>query len=129
MNASLFIAKMFGLYIIILALILLFKRGLFKRVMEDFSRNYAVLFLTGIFTIFIGLAIILTHNIWVKNWTVIITIFGWMALIKGIWLLAFPETVSKFSDLYTRGKALPIVHAIIALLVGIYLTYMGFFAA
>lgn len=127
MNASLFIARMFGLYILILAPILLFKRELFKRVMEDFSKNYAVLFLTGIFTLIIGLAIVLTHNIWVMNWTVIITIFGWAALIKGICFLAFPGSLSKFSDFYSKAKVFPVVHAVIALLVGIYLTYMGFF--
>jgi uncharacterized membrane protein len=128
MNATLFIAKLLGFYAIILASILLFKRELFKRVMEDFSKNYAVLFLTGIFTLIIGLAMVLTHNRWVMNWTVIITIFGWAALIKGIWLLAFPDSLSKFTNLYTEAKVFPVVHAVIALLVGIYLTYMGFFA-
>jgi hypothetical protein len=127
MNATLFIARMFGLYIIIMAFILLFRRGLFQKFMEDFSKNYAVLFLTGIFTLFFGLAIVLTHNIWVMNWTVIITILGWLALIKGIWFLAFPDSISKFSHFYTKAKVFPVVHAVIALLFGIYLTYMGFF--
>ncbi|MGB2599251.1 MAG: hypothetical protein WBB86_06695 [Candidatus Omnitrophota bacterium] len=128
MNATLFIAKMFGLYIIIMTSIMLLRRGLFQKFMEDFSKNYAVVFLTGIFTLFFGLAIILTHNIWVMNWTVIITIFGWLALIKGIWFLAFPDSLSKFTDFYTEAKVFPVVHAVVGLLFGIYLTYMGFFA-
>ena len=127
MNATLFIARMFGLYIIIMASILLFRRGIFIKFMEDFSKNYAVAFLTGIFTLIIGLAIVLTHNIWIWNWTVIITIVGWLSLIKGIWFIAFPDSMSKFASFYAKAKVFPVVHAVIALLVGIYLTYMGFF--
>lgn len=127
MNATLFIARMFGLYIIIMASILLFRRDIFIKFMEDFSKNYAVAFLTGIFTLIIGLAIVLTHNIWAWNWTVIITLFGWAALIKGVWFIAFPDSMSKFSDFYAKAKVFPVVHAVIALLLGVYLTYMGFF--
>ena len=127
MNTTLFFARMFGLYIIIMGSLLLFKRDNFIKFMEDFSRNYAVAFLTGIFTLFFGLAIVITHNRWAWNWTVIITIIGWAALIKGIWFLAFPESISKFTDFYSKAKVFGTVHAVLALLFGIYLTYMGFF--
>ena len=126
MNASLFIARMLGLYIIIVVSIMLLKPGYIKRYIEEFSKNTGVILLAGIFTIFFGLAIILTHNIWAWNWTVIITIVGWIGLIKGIWLLAFPDSVSKLSDFYAKAKLFPTVHLVVALLIGIYLTYMGF---
>ena len=128
MNATLFIARMFGLYIIIMGTILLCRRNIFIKFMEDFSKNYAVSFLTGIITLIIGLAIVLTHNIWVMNWTVIITLVGWAALIKGVWFLAFPDSISKFASFYSEAKVFGVIHAIIALLFGAYLTYMGFFA-
>ena len=92
------------------------------------SKNAAVVFVWGLFTLIVGLAIVLVHNNWVKNWTVIITIFGWAGLIKGIWLIAFPDSVGEFFKFYEKGKIFPIVHAVGGLLMGIYLTYMGFFA-
>ena len=128
MNATLFIARMFGLTYIILALIMLFKRDLLGKVMEDFCKSTAGIFFTGAFTLIIGLAIILTHNNWAWNWTVVITILGWLCLVKGIWLIAFPESVSKLSNIYSKGKGFPLVQAVGGLLFGIYLTYMGFFA-
>jgi uncharacterized membrane protein len=127
MNATLFIARIFGISLIVITLTMLFKRDYFKNIMEDFSKNSAIIFTHGLFSLIIGLAIILTHNIWVMNWTVIITFFGWAGLVKGIWLIAFPDSISRFFEFYTKARVFPIIHAIGGLLFGIYLTYMGFF--
>ncbi|MGD2278557.1 MAG: hypothetical protein PVH45_00500 [Candidatus Omnitrophota bacterium] len=127
MNASLFIARIFGLYMVIIASVMLARPGHMKRFIEEFSRNTGVLLLSGIFALFFGLAVILTHNVWAWNWTVLITIIGWIGLIKGIWLITFPDSVGKLSEFYAGAKIFPVVHLTIALLLGIYLTYMGFF--
>jgi len=59
---------------------------------------------------------------------VIITIIGWLALIKGIWIIVFPNTVYKFMQAYQRNKSLQIAHPIIALILGTILSFFGFFA-
>ncbi|MEI6710821.1 MAG: hypothetical protein WCK88_00710 [bacterium] len=46
--------------------------------------------------IIIGALMIYVHNIWVADWTVLVTIIGWTALIKGIWLTVLPQSASKF---------------------------------
>ena len=127
MSAALFIARIFGLYIIIIASIMLLRPGHMGRFIKEFSENTGVILLAGVFTLFFGLAIILTHNVWAWNWTVIITLIGWIGLIKGIWLVAFPDSIRGLSDFYGRAKVFPVVHLTVALLLGIYLTYMGFF--
>ena len=76
----------------------------------------------------IGVVIILTHNVWVANWTVIITIIGWLGFIKGIWIIVFPDTVSKFMQAYQKNKNLLMVHSVVALIFGAVLTFFGFFA-
>jgi hypothetical protein len=40
--------------------------------------------------VIIGLLIVVSHNIWVKDYRVVITIFGWLSLVKGIAYMAFP---------------------------------------
>lgn len=55
----------------------------------------------GYLSLFLGLASVLLHNDWVLNWHVLITIFGWLALIKGILVIAWPE-MSKNTKYETR---------------------------
>ena len=128
METSVFIARIFGLCYLIVGAGLLFNRKVFQRVMEDFCKNAALVFFTGVFVLVIGVVIILTHNVWVANWTVIITIIGWLAFIKGIWMIIFPNTVSRFMQAYQKNKNLLTIHSIFALIFGVVLAFFGFFA-
>ena len=127
METSIFIARIFGLCYLILGAGLLFNRKTFQQIMEDFCKNTASVFYGGVFALVIGVVIILTHNVWVANWTVIITIIGWLAFIKGIWIIVFPNTVSKFMQAYQKNQNLLMVHGIAALIFGAVLTFLGFF--
>ena len=129
MGNSIFIARIFGLCYLIIGACLLYNRKAFQRIMEDFCKSAALVFFGGLFALVIGVVIVLRHNIWVANWTVMITIIGWLALIKGIWLIAFPNTVSTFMQAYQKNENLVIVHSIAALILGAILTYFGFFAS
>ena len=128
METSIFIARIFGLCYLIIGAGFMFNRKAFGQVMDDFCKNAALVFYGGVLALVIGVVIILTHNVWVTNWTVMITIIGWAGLIKGIWMIVFPNTVSKFMQAYQKNESLPVVHSIGALIFGVVLTYFGFFA-
>ena len=127
METSIFLAKLLGPYCIIVAVGVLFNLRTYQRVMEDFCKNSALIYLGGILALLIGLLIVLFHNIWVANWTVIITIFGWLGIIKGAWLIILPNTAAKFTIAYQKNTALLVVHLIIVLAIGVSLTIFGCF--
>ncbi|MCK4818514.1 hypothetical protein KA005_22280, partial [bacterium] len=112
METSVFIARIFGLCYLIIGTGFVFNRKAFQQVMEDFCKNAALVFYGGILALVVGVVIILTHNVWVADWTVIITIIGWLGLIKGIWIIVFPNTVSKFMQAYLKNENLLLVHSI-----------------
>jgi len=128
MATSVFIARVFGLSYLILGAGFMINRKAFRQVMVDFCKNAALVFFTGLFALVIGVVIILTHNVWVANWTVLITLIGWGGLIKGIWMIVFPNTVSKFMESYQKNENLLVIHSIVALILGAILTFFGFFA-
>ena len=128
METSIFIARIFGIFYLVAAAGMMFNRKAFQQVMEDFCKNAALVFYGGVLALVIGVVIILTHNVWVANWTVIITIIGWAGLIKGIWIIVFPNTVSKFMQAYQKNENLLMVHSIGVLIFGTVLTFFGFFA-
>jgi RsiW-degrading membrane proteinase PrsW (M82 family) len=81
--------------------------------------------MAGFLGVFGGLAIILSHNVWEMSWRVVITLFGWGALIKGITYVTFPGLIMRTGISLFEGKWRKISLAI-ALLVGCYLSYHGF---
>lgn len=38
-----------------------------------------------------GLAVVWFHNLWVRDWRVIVTCLGWMSILAGFFRMAFPD--------------------------------------
>jgi uncharacterized membrane protein HdeD (DUF308 family) len=43
-----------------------------------------VVYLSGVLMFVAGLAVVRVHNIWARNWTVLVTLTGWFFLVLGI---------------------------------------------
>jgi len=99
----------------------------YKKMFTDFKTSLAVMYLGGIFAFAIGFLLITFHNIWVKDISVIITIIGWMALIKGISILVLPKLMMKTMDIFINVKATTLrIMAGFIIILGALLTYVGF---
>jgi hypothetical protein len=48
------------------------------------TQNPPVIYLSGIIMFVSGLALVQAHNVWQKNWTVLITLAGWFLLLLGL---------------------------------------------
>ena len=96
---------------------------------REFVDSTALIYLAGILTLVAGLAITITHNVWVMGWPVVVTIFGWLAIIGGTLRMAFPDLVSKIgtSMLEKHSGLLPVSTALVGLL-GAVLTWYGYMA-
>ena len=128
MDTSIFVAKIFGLCYLIIGIGFLFNRQVFRQIMEDYCKNAALVFYGGLISLAVGLAIVLNHNVWTMHWPVIITILGWLAILKGIWIIVFPGSLQQFMGAYLENKKLQMFQMIFALLFGAALTFFGFFA-
>ena len=62
---------------------------------ESFLANRALVYVSGILALVAGLAIVNTHNLWVVDWRLIITLFGWALTLSGAARVMFPEPVKK----------------------------------
>ena len=129
MQSSIFLAKLLGPYCIIVAVGILFNRKIYQKLMEDFCKSTALIYMGGVLALFFGLLIVLFHNVWVGGWPVVITVFGWLGLIKGAWLIIFPNTVVRFTEAYQKNVVLLTVHLVIVFAIGAFLTIVGYFVA
>ena len=126
MGISIFLAKILGPCFVIIGVGILLNREFYQKVKEDFCKNAALLFYGGILALIIGLIIVLSHNVWVAKWPVIITIYGWGGIIKGTWLTVFPNSVFKFMEAYNKNKNLLLVHSLVIIVLGAALSILGY---
>ncbi len=126
MDNSILLAKFIGPYITVIGIGLLFNQKSFQKIMEDFLKNAALVYVTGLITFVAGLAVVISHNLWVLDWRVIITLLGWNVLIKGARLVISPDTSAKMAAVFVKNNKLVIIPWIIMLAIGIFLTTKGY---
>ncbi|MFA5337823.1 MAG: hypothetical protein WC330_05785, partial [Candidatus Omnitrophota bacterium] len=83
MHPSIFLAQLIGPFIVLISIGMLLNLKVYRQIIEDFLKSTALIYISGLITFVTGLAIVLFHNLWVADWRVIITVFGWLTLIKG----------------------------------------------
>ncbi len=123
MNLSVFFAQLFGLYLLIISVTGFLKRKFFLQVVKDLLHSPALIVFAGTFNILLGLTIAITHSIWEWNWKGLITLLGYLAILKGIIRVAFPTFDHMILHVLTKWYWL---FLLILFLIGLYLTYEGF---
>ena len=67
------------------------------QVVRDAMAEPARYFFMVMLTLVLGLVIIATHNAWVADWPVVVTLFGWILVVKSTLFLLFPKVIGLFS--------------------------------
>ncbi|MDE1207916.1 hypothetical protein [Tenacibaculum larymnensis] len=94
MDVSVFLLKFWGWYCIIFFFVLSFNPKRVKQIVDNLQ-DARFLIILSLFAIIIGLLNVLAHNIWEANIKLLVTLFGWLALIKGVILFTFPKQTIK----------------------------------
>jgi hypothetical protein len=126
MTASTFIARILGPLLVVIGIGLLVEGGSFAAIAGDFVQNGALIYLSGLISLAVGLAILNVHHIWEWDWAVVITIFGWLALIGGIFRILATSLVQRMADTVIANPRLLIVGGAATLVLGGFLTAMGY---
>lgn len=128
MEYSLFCAKIIGIFCFGMGCGMLLNGTYYQKLFSDVQKDALALLLGGIIALVIGLIMVFTHNLWVAEWTVIITIFGWMSLIKGLSILLMPTIVLSITRFAGKIKGTMMIAGIFMFALGAVFIYFGFFA-
>jgi uncharacterized protein YacL len=126
MDTSKFLAKVLGGYLIIVSNAMNVNMPQFITNVNNLINNAGLMLVSGFFTLIIGLLMVMSHNVWQWNWRVIITIFGWLALLKGASLVIYPQFLDQLSLLFISNTNAAFIGAGIDLILGLVLSYFGF---
>ena len=126
MDLSRFLAKCFGIYFLILTLAMFTNMPQFMQRIDSLIHDSNAMFVTGFFTLILGVMLVVGHNIWEKNWRVIITIIAWLTLLKGVLILYYPSGLSEFSMSIMGSATAAYCSAAFDFALGCILVYCGF---
>lgn len=126
MDISIFLAKAIGFYYIIMSLSFFIKKRKLKLQIINMMNNPGLVLATGFIVLIMGILIVVSHNIWTKDWRVIITIMGWMILIKGINVILFPEFLVNMSIKWLQNNTLYYITFYFVFIIGTTLIYYGY---
>lgn len=120
MNESILLAKILGIILTIIPTLYWFDKSEFiKNINPEKIKEHT--FPLGIFYTVIGAIMVSIHNIWILDWTLIITIFAWLSIIRGIIYTIRPRLAIFVLSKTINNKVL----IILIFLVGLFLLRKG----
>ena len=69
---------------------------------------------------------VMSHNLWLWNWRVIVTIISWLTLIKGASIIIYPNALDKITQLFLQNINVYYLAAGFNFILGVLLCYCGF---
>ena len=124
-----YLSRLLGLFAIVVALAMITYKQETVETIAALMSNSASVFAVGLIAVAAGLALILAHNVWSGGAaTVIVTLVGWLSLIKGLACLFLPQQTLAGLAGSQRYERLFYLSPVISLLLGFYLVYASSFA-
>jgi hypothetical protein len=121
-----YLSRLIGLYCILAALFMFTHKQLSVDTVTALLHSPMALFVTGLLTILLGLAMILGHNVWSGTLPVVVTLIGWATLVKGLVVLFLSPTEQPTLFLGELHYArLFYFYTAVSLALGLYLTVAG----
>ena len=126
MEMTLFIAQVMGVFFTVVGVGILLNPMRMKNAMEEVKRNYLFPYFGGVTALFIGLLIVLNHNVWDGLLESLVSLVGWLSILKGVFMILLPQkTVSAMMEKF-MGTQMTRFMGVVAVVLGLYFVYQGF---
>ena len=126
MDTSILIAKLIGPILVVAGVTMLVNPKAMIDMAHEFLAGRALIFIAGFLALLGGLAIVNTHNLWVAGWPVIITIFGWLAVVGGVIRMALPGVTRSIGEAMLGNAMLMRVLGGLQVVLGAYLMSVSY---
>lgn len=123
-----FCARVVGPLMLIIGAVVIARAGAMVMLIPAILGDGPLTFITGIFTLICGLVLIAAHHHWNSAAAILISLLGVLTIVRGITLLFAPSLVTGLVHQVLNLGPGAIIAGIVALLIGAWLTFVGWFA-
>jgi hypothetical protein len=122
MQSSIIIAHILGIIFVVLGVSLFTNKKAVLALLEETTKNGAIMWTFGFLSLTMGAIVITFMDSWNSNVEILITILGWLMLLKGIALLILPSAVTSIYKNFKSGGVL-IFGGVVVLIIGLVLMF------
>jgi hypothetical protein len=121
-------ARALGLFLVVFGIGVATRATTLDLLLPAFFQDGALVFVTAVFGMAVGAAMIAAHNRWSGAAAIIVSLFGWATFLRSALLLLAPTIVASIAVNVLHIEILPLVAGLIAAIIGAYLIFVGWFA-
>lgn len=126
MELTVFLAKVFGLYMLVAGIAVLFNRRHFVAGVLAIAKERFAQIIAGTVALFFGLIFVNLHNDWSTLPASLVSLVGWLGVAKGVVYLFLPEAkINKLMHVFTERNWYT-VDGVVAIVIGLYLAGFGY---
>ena len=126
MESSILLAKLVGPVMLVMGLFVALRPERMRRIGREFLDSEALIFISGIITLPVGLAIVVTHNVWTADWRGLITVIGWIFVLAGLARIALPDILKSVGETMLEKPVMIALPGALMAIVGAYLSWQGY---
>lgn len=112
-----------GLTYTVIGFAILIHPKYYKKMIDEYVKSAPIMFLNGFIVLAMGYLLLLANNTWEAEAPVIVTVIGWLALIKGLTILLLPNIYLKIAKMINLRHLK--FEAIASIILGLALLYLG----
>ena len=107
MEATIFLAKLWGPAILAVGLGIFVSRNYYIKIYRDLEKDALAVLVFGMMAMTAGIAHILFHNVWDTFLEGVISFFGWALLVKGALFVIVPDFVDRAGNFWVNKNLIP----------------------
>ena len=122
-------ARVIGPFVAAIAIIAALRGSEMTALLAQFTASAVWPWVTGAFVLLGGIAVVAFHQYWRSPAEVLVSVLGWMMVVRGVILIAFPAAFASMANrMIGWHAALTAVYVVMAV-IGMYLTVIGYAAS
>lgn len=119
------LARVIGPYFLVVPVTAALRAPQLQAVLSDFEASPVWAWFGGAITLLLGLVVVALHPHWNGAPAVIVSVLGWLMVLRGVLLLAFPAALMSAANAVIGTGAVWRVAYLGLALMGLYLTVVG----
>ena len=123
---TIWICKLIGPVILALSIPMIAAPAQLQETSRRFLADSPLVLISGILAMTAGLSIVNTHNVWVFDWPLIVTLFGWALVLSGASRIVAPRVVDRVGGAMMDRPTMTRIAGAVWGVLGIFLTFKGY---
>lgn len=118
-------SRVLGPFLVIIDITAIARASDMQTLLSQYEANSMWAFVSGAFILLFGLIVVAYHQYWRGAPAIIVSLLGWLIVLRGLLLVAFPKTFVSMANSMIGAQAWWISLCVLFALVGVYLSYVG----